>query len=158
LGIHKPRIARLQHHYLMFIVSNLSFSKNTYGKRNIQFRRGDTGIAKKISNIPEFSEKGYYSCEESLEDIEKETGEIRYGLPSRWYSPKEIQELLEKYGFREIVIKGNGLLMKLLKESDREMAEFMKKQPMLLFEIEKRLIPFTDPEKAPTIIVKRIKK
>jgi len=53
---------------------------------------------------------------------------------------------------------GDGLFMKLLLEGNGKIVEFMKKMPELFFEIEKRSIPFVNPDKASTIIVKGLKK
>jgi len=120
--------------------------------------RKNSEIAKKISQNPKFIKNGWYLGEEYfLKDIERETIEIRQGLTTHWYTAEGLRDLFEIYGFKEIEVIGDGLLMKLLLEGNEKIAELMKKQPELFFEIERRLIPFINPDKAPTIIVKGLK-
>jgi hypothetical protein len=49
---------------------------------------------------------------------------------------------------------GDGLLMKLLLDGDKAIIEAMKRDPKLFFEIEKRLVPYVNPNKAPTMILR----
>lgn len=49
---------------------------------------------------------------------------------------------------------GNGLLMKLLIDGDEAIIEAMKREPQLFFEIENRLVPYVNPNRASTIILR----
>jgi len=49
---------------------------------------------------------------------------------------------------------GDGLLMKLLLDGDKAIIEAMKRDRKLFFKIEKRLVPYVNPDKAPTIILR----
>ncbi len=49
---------------------------------------------------------------------------------------------------------GNGLLMKLLLDGDEAIIEAMKRDPEIFFKVEKRLVPYVNPTRAPTIILR----
>jgi len=118
----------------------------------------DSDIAQNILQTQEFIKTGCYSGGEySLNDVEKETTEIKQGLTTRWYTTEELRDLFEQCGFKEVEVIGDGLFMKLALEGNRKIVEFMKKQPDLFFEIEKRLVSLINPDKAPTLIIKGLK-
>jgi len=119
------------------------------------FLRVKSDLANKISQTQEFIKTGHYSGKEySPEEIEKEVTEIRRGLATHWYTASEIRDLFRTCGFEEIEVLGNGLLMKLFQEGNEKIINLMKTEPEMFFKIKRRLIPFADPEKTPTIIVK----
>lgn len=66
----------------------------------------------------------------------------------------EMRMLFVEGGFKNIEILRDGLLMGLLHEGDQKVTKTMKKQPGLFFEVEKKLILFINPARAPTIILK----
>ena len=120
--------------------------------------RKTSNIAKNMLQSQEFINTGHYpGVGYSLEEIERQTTEIRQGLTTHWHTADEIRDLFEECGFEEIEVMGNGLLMQLMLEGD-EIVQFMKRHPEPFFKIEKRLVRFVDPKKAPTIIVKGLKK
>ncbi|MDH5448703.1 MAG: class I SAM-dependent methyltransferase [Candidatus Bathyarchaeota archaeon] len=111
-------------------------------------------IVRNIMRDPEFNEKGYKSLKYPLQQIEEETLEIRQGVPTHWPTAKELFALFKKSGFSEVQVTGDGLLMKLLIDGDEAIIETMKRSPQLFFEIEKRLVPYINPDKAPTIVLR----
>jgi ubiquinone/menaquinone biosynthesis C-methylase UbiE len=111
-------------------------------------------IAKKIGRDALFKEKGYKTSKYSLKKIKRETAEIRRGVSTHWPTPRELCLLFKRGGFAKVEVTGNGLLMKLLLDDDRRIVEIMKKHQELFFEIEKRLVPYINPNKAPTIIMR----
>jgi len=113
-------------------------------------------LAGEISSDREFAAMGHKKCVYPLKIIEEEATELRRGVSTHWPTVKELRSLFTKSGYRRVKILGDGLLMKLLLGGEETMKDAMKKQPELFFEIEKRLIPFTDPEKAPTFILKAV--
>jgi len=115
-------------------------------------------LAKEVTNTKEFLETGYYPSKEySIEEIERETVEVRQGLPTHWPTQSDIRELFEACGLENIEVFGDGFFMKLLLEADEETASFLKRHPDMFFRIEKKLLPFVAPDKAPTLIVKASK-
>lgn len=113
-------------------------------------------IVKKICEDEEFIQKGRLKQRFSLKKVKKETIETRHSAVTHWPTVEEIKKLFTKGGFKKIEILGDGLLMGFLLEGDPKVTGAMKKQPELFFEIERKLIPFIDPRKAHTIIVKAI--
>jgi ubiquinone/menaquinone biosynthesis C-methylase UbiE len=113
-------------------------------------------IVKDVVGDPEFREKAYKAWKYSLKDVKQETVEIRRGVPTHWPTVKELYNLFKKSGFTEVRVMGDGLLMKLLLDGDEAIIEAMKKEPTVFFEIERRLVSYVDPYKAPTIIVRAI--
>ncbi len=111
-------------------------------------------IIKKVASDPEFKEKGYKAWKYSLQKVKEETIELRKGVSTHWPTAKELFTLFKKSGFTEVQVMGNGLLMKLLLDGDRAIIEAMKRDPQLFFEIEKRLVPYINPNRAPTIILR----
>lgn len=111
-------------------------------------------IAKSVMNDPEFREKGCKSLKYPLQQIREETFEIREGAPTHWPTTKELFTLFKRNGFTELQLIGDGLLMKLLLDGRETIIEAMKREPHLFFEIEKRLVPYVNPDKAPTIILR----
>ena len=93
-----------------------------------------------------------------MKDVEKEAAEINEGLRTHWCALEELRNLFETCGFRGIEVVGDGLLASLLLEGSERLTEFMRQQPEMLLEIEKRLAVFLDPNKTPTIIVKSSKR
>ena len=141
---------------IAYVTDNVDNNRNQHS--TYHFLRANSDIANKMSRTQEFIKTGHCSAEEySLEQIEKEVTEIRRGLTTHWYTVDEIQDLFQKCGFREIEVTGNGLLMKLIQEGNEKTVNFMKREPELFFKIERRLVPFADPRKTPTIIVKGLK-
>lgn len=114
-------------------------------------------LVREISSDREFAAKGCKKCVYPLEIIEKETTELRRGVSTHWPTIKELRGLFRKGGYKRVKIQGDGLMMKLLLEDGETTNDAMKKQPELFFEIEKKLIPFIDPEKAPTFILKAVR-
>ena len=111
-------------------------------------------IIKKVAGDPEFKEKGYKAWKYPLQKVKEETIEIRQGVPTHWPTVKELFSLFKKSGFTEVQVMGNGLLMKLLLDGDEAIIEAMKRDPQLFFEIEKRLVPYVNPNRAPTMILR----
>ena len=111
-------------------------------------------IVKKVASDLEFQKKGYKAWEYSLQKVKEETIEIGQGAPTHWPTAKELYTLFKKSGFTEVQVMGDGLLMKLLLDGDEAIVEAMKRDPQLFFEIEKRLVPYVDPNKAPTTILR----
>jgi len=111
-------------------------------------------IAKKVASDPEFQEKGHKAWEYSLRKVKEETIEMRQGVLTRWPTANELPALFKKGGFTEVQVMGDGLLMKLLLDGDEATIEVMKRDSQLFFEIEKRLVPYVNPNKAPTIILR----
>jgi ubiquinone/menaquinone biosynthesis C-methylase UbiE len=111
-------------------------------------------IVKEVVADLEFVEKGYKAWKYSLQKVKEETLEIRQGVSTHWPTVKELFTLFKKSGFTKVQVMGNGLLMKLLLDGDEAIIEAMKKNPKIFFEIEKRLVPYVNPTKAPTIILK----
>lgn len=114
-------------------------------------------VVQKVLSSPEFAEKGYKTCKYPLKDIRRETIETRRGVKTHWPTIKELRSLFEKNGFVEVVVRGDGLLMKLLLNGDKTIMGAMKRQPELFFKIEKKLIPLVNPSEAPTFILKATK-
>ncbi|UCG35970.1 MAG: class I SAM-dependent methyltransferase [Candidatus Bathyarchaeota archaeon] len=114
-------------------------------------------IAKSVKNDPEFRGKGYCSLKYPLQQIEEETLEIREGAPTHWPTARELFTLFKKSGFTKVQVIGDGLLMKLLIGGDELIIKAMKRDPRVFFEIEKRLVTYINPDKAPTIILRAIK-
>ncbi|MDH5634774.1 MAG: class I SAM-dependent methyltransferase [Candidatus Bathyarchaeota archaeon] len=111
-------------------------------------------IVKKIRSDDEFVKTGRLKREFPLKEIRKAAIETRQGSVTHWPTLDEIRMLFRQAGFKNIEIFGDGLLMGLLQEGDQKMTATMKKQPELFFEIERKLIPFIDPRKGHTIILK----
>jgi len=111
-------------------------------------------IVKKVASDLEFKEKGYKAWRYSLQKVKEETLEIRQGVPTHWPTVKELFTLFKKNDFTKVQVMGNGLLMKLLLDGDEAIIEAMKRDPQLFFEIEKRLVPYVNPNKAPTMILR----
>jgi len=111
-------------------------------------------IVKRVASDPGFREKGFKAWEYSLQKVEQETIEVRQGVPTHWPTVKELYTLFKKSGFIEVQMVGDGLLVKLLLDGDEAIIEAMKRDPRLFFEIEKRLVPYVDPNKAPTMILR----
>jgi len=113
-------------------------------------------IAKNVMNNPEFREKGFKSLKYPLQQIKEETLEIRRGIPTRWPTAKELFTIFKRSDFNGVQVIGDGLLMKLLLDGDETIIKAMKRDPQLFFEIEKRLVPYVNPDKAPTLILRAI--
>jgi len=137
---------------ITYLVETFTTKRN---RRAISYILDPNGeIAKKVSSDSEFQEKGYKAWEYSLQKVKKETIEIRQGVLTHWSTAKGLHTLFKKDGFSEVQVMGDGLLMKLLLDGDKAIIEAMKKDPQLFFEIEKRLVPYVNPNKAPTIILR----
>jgi len=113
-------------------------------------------IVEKISTDKEFIQTGRLKQEFPLKEIRKATIETRRGAVTHWPTVDEVKLLFRQGGFKGIKILGNGLLMGLFQEGDHKLTKALKRQPELFFEIERKLIPFINPKKAYTIILKAI--
>lgn len=111
-------------------------------------------IVKKISADDEFVRTGRLKREFALEEITEATVETRHGAVTHWPTVEEMRMLFRRGGFTSIEIFGDGLLMGLLQQGYNKVTTAMKRQPELFFEMERRLVPFIDPRKAHTIILK----
>jgi ubiquinone/menaquinone biosynthesis C-methylase UbiE len=111
-------------------------------------------MGKKIAPDPEFQEKGSKACAYSLKEIKRETVEIRQGTATHWLSARELHKLFTKAGFVEVHVLGDGLLMNLLLKGDSTVVETMKRHPSIFFKIERRMIPYIDADRAPTMILR----
>ncbi len=111
-------------------------------------------IVKKVASDIEFQEKGSKAWEYSLQKVKEETIEIRQGVPTHWPTTKELYTLFKKSGFTEVQVMGDGLLMKLLLDGDEAIIKAMERDPKLFFEIEKRLVPYINTNRAPTMILR----
>lgn len=110
-------------------------------------------IMKKIRSNDEFVRTGRLERRFPLKHIKDETIETKRGVVTHWPSLDEIRLLFTKGGFKDIEILGDGLLMGLLLDGDQKVTRAMKMRPELFFEIERKLIPFIDPNRAQTIIL-----
>jgi ubiquinone/menaquinone biosynthesis C-methylase UbiE len=111
-------------------------------------------IVKKVAGDREFREKGCKATEYSLQKVKEETVEIRRGAQTHWPTAKELSAMFKKSGFKDVQVMGDGLLMKLLLDGDEAIVEAMKRDPQLFFEIEKRLVPYANPNETPTMILR----
>jgi ubiquinone/menaquinone biosynthesis C-methylase UbiE len=137
---------------ITYLVEKFSTKRNHRAISYILDPNGE--IAKKVSSDSEFQEKGCKAWEYSLQKVEKETIEMRQGVSTHWPTAKGLYTLFKKSGFAEVQVMGDGLLMKLLLDGDKAIIEAMKRDPKLFFEIEKRLVPYANPNKAPTMILR----
>lgn len=154
-GTEKYSFQRMPHGSIIFMVEMYDSNRNHVTTSYVLNHEGK--IVKEISREQEFIKTGYLEIRRPIEEIEKETIEIRHGLSTHWPTAKELRRLLEAIGYVGIEVKGDGLFMRLLLEGEKAIVETMKEQPQIFFEIEKRLIPYIDPEKASTVIVKALK-
>jgi len=113
-------------------------------------------IAEKICADKEFARTGGLKQQVALTRIKKETVETRQSALTHWPSADEMQKLFRETGFEKIEILGNGLLMSLFLQGNDRMKRAMKERPDLFFEIERKMIPFIDPKRASTIILKAV--
>jgi len=113
-------------------------------------------IAGKISSDEEFARTGRLKLHVSLNDVKKEIVETKQSAVTHWPTVDEMQRLFIEGGFERIEILGNGLLMSLFLEGNGRIKSAMKECPELFFEIERKIIPFIDPERASTIILKAV--
>lgn len=111
-------------------------------------------IAGKIRKNEEFVNTGRLKQELPLGQVKKETVETTQSAITHWPTAEEMKEMFMKGGFEKIEILGNGLLMGLFLQGNHRIARAMKERPELFFEIERKMIPFIDPRRANTIILK----
>lgn len=111
-------------------------------------------LVKQISENSEFTRVGRLQLSIPLDEIKKETVEIRHGPLTHWPTVDGLKMMFKKAGFKNIEILGDGLLMGLLLDGDQKTTKIMKMHPKLFFEIERKLIRAIDPRKAYTIILK----
>lgn len=141
---------------ISYVLNTIDTNRNHVSTYYILRMGGD--LASRLSQIEEFARTGHYPADGySLEEIRKETIEIRQGLPTHWHTPKELGRIFVSCGFKRIEVLGDGLFMKLLLQGDEEIAKFIKEHAELVFKIEKRLSRFVNPDKAPTVIIKGVK-
>jgi ubiquinone/menaquinone biosynthesis C-methylase UbiE len=139
---------------IAYVVETFSTKRN---HRSISYILDPEGkIVKEVASDPEFKEKSCKAWKCSLQKVKRETVEMRRGVPTHWPTVKELFAMFKKSGFAEVNVVGDGLLMKLLLNGDEEIIEAMNRDPRLFFEIEKRLVPYVDPNRAPTIILRAI--
>jgi ubiquinone/menaquinone biosynthesis C-methylase UbiE len=135
-----------------YVVETFTARRNHRTISYVLDSRGKT--ASMIVHDHEFQEKGIKSQAFPLQEIKKEAVEIRQGTETHWPTAKELHTLFKKAGFAEVQVSGDGLLMNLLLKGDRTIVEVMKRDPSIFFEIERRLVPYVDPDKAPTMILR----
>lgn len=135
-----------------YVIETFTTRRNHRTISYILDSKGKTG--KKIAHDHEFQEKGIKAQAYLLQEIEKETTEIRQGVETHWPTARELHMLFKKGGFAKVQLIGDGLLMNLLLEGDKTVVEAMKRHPSIFFEIERRLVPYVDPNKAPTMILR----
>jgi ubiquinone/menaquinone biosynthesis C-methylase UbiE len=111
-------------------------------------------LAKQIREDSQFVRVGRLQRSIPVDEIKKETIEIRHGVLTHWPTVDGLKMMFRKAGFEKIEVLGDGLLMSLLLDGDQETTRIMKTHPGLFFEIERKLIPSIDPRKASTIILK----
>lgn len=143
---------RLPNRKIAYVVQTFSTKRNHRAISYILDPKGK--IVKKITSDPEFKEKGHKAWKYSLQKVKEETLEIRQGVLTHWPTAKELYTLFKEGGFMEVKVMGNGLLMKLLLGGDQAIIQAMKKYPDLFFKIERRLVPYINPNKAPTLILR----
>jgi ubiquinone/menaquinone biosynthesis C-methylase UbiE len=114
-------------------------------------------IVKEVSGDAEFVVKGHKKCEYPLSEVAKETVETRQGVRTHWPTVTELRYLFTGNGYKDVEIRGAGLLMKLMLDGEKAIVNAMKRQPQLFFRMEHDLIDLVDPEKSPTIILKAVK-
>jgi ubiquinone/menaquinone biosynthesis C-methylase UbiE len=114
----------------------------------------DSLLMKQISKKREFAKSKRLQQYVTPSELKKETIEIRYGGLTHWPTAHGLRMLFRKGGFENIEILGDGLLMGLLLDGDQRIMKILRKYPDILFSIEQKLIPYVDPRKAHTIILK----
>jgi hypothetical protein len=113
-------------------------------------------MAKEVAKDPEFQQKGQKPSSCDISTVEKEAVEVRRSPPTHWPLSRELTNLVKRGGFREVQVTGDGLFMNLLLKGNPELTKAMKKRPQLFFEIERALIPYVNPSRAPTIILRAV--
>jgi ubiquinone/menaquinone biosynthesis C-methylase UbiE len=113
-------------------------------------------MVKDVAIDPEFQQKGQKPSRCSVRTVKKESIEVRRSAPTHWPSVRELTRLFRKNGFKEVRAMGDGLFMHLFLNGNPEIVEAMKKSPQLFFKIEKALIPYVNPNNAPTIILRAV--
>jgi ubiquinone/menaquinone biosynthesis C-methylase UbiE len=113
-------------------------------------------MAKDVGKDLEFQQKGQKQSSCPMSSVKKQTVEIRRSAPTHWPSGRELTSMVRSGGFREVKVMGNGLFMNLLLNRNPELVKAMKKKPQLFFEIERALVPYVNPSRAPTIILRAV--
>jgi hypothetical protein len=113
-------------------------------------------MAKDVAEDPEFQQKGQKKSSCPIRIVKEQTVEIRRSAPTHWPSSRELTSMVRSGGFGEARVMGGGLFMNLLLNGNPELVKAMKKRPDLFFEIERSLIPYVNPNKAPTIILRAV--
>jgi hypothetical protein len=111
-------------------------------------------ISEEVSIDSEFQKKGYKAWEYPLQKIKEETVKIRRGVPTHWPTVRGLCALFKNGGFTEVRIMGDGLLMQPLLDREETIIEMMKRNPQIFFQIEKRLIPYVNPNRASSMILR----
>jgi len=111
-------------------------------------------IAKNIAGDAEFQKKGFKPSKYPYQEVKRETVDMRRAAPTHWPLSKELTRLIRKGGFTDVQLIGDGLLMELFLDGDPKIVQALKRNPELFFEIEKRLVPYMNPAKAPTMILR----
>jgi ubiquinone/menaquinone biosynthesis C-methylase UbiE len=112
----------------------------------------ESRMAKEVAKDPVFQQKGQKPSSLAVRSVKKETVEVRRSPPTHWPSSRELTSLLKKAGFKEVQVMGDGLFMNLFLNGNPKLIGAMKKSPKLFLEIERALIPYVNPNGAPTII------
>jgi len=155
-GTAKHYFEKGRHGEVIYVESRIDADRNS--SNTYYVLEEQSSIASKVSDNKEFEGAGWFSGDNyPLREIEGESREVREGLATHWYTANELREVLEAYGFKDVEIRGDGLLMKMLLEGDEELVGFMKKHSTFFLEIERKLTLLVNPEKAPTLICKAIK-
>lgn len=145
---------KMADHAIAFSVEYFDANRDHFKTFHVLDSQG--AIAKKICKNREFVQTGRLKRRISLKKIGKETIQTRRGAVTHWPTMSELKMLFMDSNFKRIQILGDGLLMRMFLEGNQKITGAMKKQPDLFFEIEKRLIPFINPRKTPTIILKAV--
>ncbi len=145
---------RMKDGTIAYFIERFAVSRNHIKTFRILDPKGK--IAEKIRANKEFARTGGLKQHVALSRIKKETVETRQSASTHWPSTDEMKKLFIESGFKKIQILGNGLLMSLFLQGNDRIKSAMKEHPDLFFEIERQMIPFIDPERAGTIIVKAV--
>jgi len=145
---------RMPNGEIAYVVETFSIKRNHRATSYILDPKGE--IFRKVASNPEFIEKGHKAWKYSLRKVKEEAFEKRQGVTTHWPTARELLKLFNESDFKDVQVLGNGLLMKMLLDGDEAIIKTMKRNPRTFFEIEKRLIPYVNPDRAPTIILRAI--
>lgn len=113
-------------------------------------------MAREVAKDPEFQRKGQKPSSCAIRSMRKETVEVRRSPLTHWPLSRELTSLVKKSGFREVQVLGDGLFMNLFLKGNPELVKAIKKRPQLFFEVERALVAYVNPSRAPTIILRAV--